>query len=122
MANAANDVAKQLAAASKDLLYPSDSEAPFEPVLWPPGPQDARAAVAANGHPPAGAKIEEVSPADFFGELPGDAKFAALQQTLQKALPGYQILRVGEVKVAIYLIGKLADGAWAGLKTTSVES
>jgi hypothetical protein len=122
MANTANDVAKQLAAVTKDLLYPSDSEAPFEPVLWPPGPQDARAAVTANAEPPVGAKIEEVSPGDFFGELSDDSRFAALQQTLQKELPGYQVFRVGQVNIAIYLIGKTGEGAWAGLKTTSVET
>lgn len=118
----ADDAKAALEKATAGLLYPSDSEAPFEAFAWPKSDGDAKSAVLANGKVPAGAKIEEVTADAFFGELSGDSRFSALRQTLEQTVQGLRIFRVGEVKVVILLIGKLADGRWAGLRTTSVES
>jgi len=32
------------------------------------------------------------------------------------------VFRVGKVKVDVFVVGKTADGDWAGLRTTSVET
>jgi hypothetical protein len=119
------DDLQALAHASEGLTYPSESDAPFEPFQWPAASAggSARDAVAALGK--AGARIEEISPGDFFAELAGsdDAeRFKALRQTLESRLSGLKVIRVGERRVDVYLIGRARTGHWAGLHTTSVET
>ena len=118
----ADDVLGELTRAADGLLYPSDTDAPFEVHAWPAGPADAQAALLANAPPPPGAKIQEVLPEEFFGELTDDPRFQTLRHTLQTSLTGLHILRVGQVNIAIYLLGQLPDGRWAAIKTVSVES
>ncbi|HVS72379.1 MAG TPA: nuclease A inhibitor family protein [Phycisphaerae bacterium] len=111
-----------LTQASKDLLYPSDSDEPFTPFHWPAGPADPRAALTANAPPPPGAKIEQLSLEAFFADLTEDPRFAALQKTLQSTLTTPTVLRIGERRILIYLLGQLPDHSWPGLKTLSIET
>ena len=37
-------------------------------------------------------------------------------------LADLKVFRVGRTRVAVYLVGKTKDGAWAGVRTTSVET
>jgi hypothetical protein len=112
--------------ASAGLEYPSESEAPFDIVIWPSQPgSTAKAQVLA--HAGLARAMEEVSLDDFFAELvaseEGD-RYRKLRQALESTLKNLEIFRVGagEVKVDIYLIGQAPSGAWAGLHTTSVET
>lgn len=112
--------------AAAGLLYPSESDEPIVPFAWPASAgASARAAVA--GRERAGTPIEEVSAADFFAALEGTddaARFAALRKALEAAVAGLTVLRAGEVRVAIYVTGKLPGpaGGWAGVRTTSAET
>jgi hypothetical protein len=109
--------------ATDGLLYPSESDEPFEPFRWKRTTDDPAKEVAARAKP--GAKVREQSVADFFGALADAddaARFADLRRTLESKLAGLRVFRVGDIEVGIYLIGKTPNGDWAGLRTVSVET
>ena len=95
------DVLTALRTASQGLLYPSETDAPFEPFSWGKADGDltpqkvARLAKAA-----AGTTVEEQSAADFFqflidnGGDHADA-FRKLQQVVSQQLSGVRVFRVG---------------------------
>ena len=121
----ADDLLSSLRAAAEGLYYPSESDAPFEPFRWPAAAGwTARAAVAA--HEDEGARIEEVSADASFGPLESgeDAdRYRQLRRTLERAVRDLTVIRAGEVRVAIYLIGRTRRGdGWVGLRTTSIET
>jgi hypothetical protein len=116
---------RAIARASAGLTYPSESDAAFESFRWPAASprESARDAAARRGK--GGARVEELSAADFFAELEGsdDARrYADLRRTLEARLSGLKVIRVGERKLDVYLIGRTHAGDWAGLHTTSVET
>ena len=115
---------QQLIQASAGLLYPSETDAPFDPFHWPAGPvQSAQEAIAA--HAGKAQKIEQMALGDFFAELDASddaGRFDQLRRTLQSQLTDVRVLRVGAVRINVYLIGKTRDGDWAGLHTISVET
>jgi hypothetical protein len=120
-----SDELQALTRASEGLTYPSESDAPFDTFRWPASSahESARDAVATRGK--RGARIEEVSADDFFAELAGSdhaERFKALRQVLESRLSGLTVIRTGERKVDVYLIGRTRTGDWAGLHTTSVET
>ena len=43
-------------------------------------------------------------------------------QTLMQPLPDRQLFRVGETEIDLYLLGRMPDDTWAGLKTKVVET
>jgi hypothetical protein len=120
-----DDVLEALARASTGLVYPSESDAPFEPFRWPATSASESARDAVVRHVKRGARIEEVSVDDFFAELQGSddgERFKALRQAVELTLSGLKVIRAGERKIDVYLIGRTRAGDWAGLHTTSVET
>lgn len=112
-----------LCRAAEGLTYPSESDAPFDAFAWPAGadPVERAAAHAGKGR----GEVEEVPAADFFAELEGTSdaeRFRGLRRAMESALAGPRVLRVGSRKVDVFIVGKAAGGAWAGLHTTSVET
>ncbi len=121
--------------ASKGLLYPSESDEPFQVFTWGKGSGQltAKRVRELAGHE-GDERVEEVSVADFFKDLTADQdwhgrkekaamkKFRALEQTLAQNLADAQVFRVGETNLDIYIVGKTADGEWAGLHTQAVET
>jgi hypothetical protein len=72
-----------------------------------------------------GTAVEEDSLDNFFAAVPPEdkAKFQALRRVLEGQLSGIKVYRVGdEPEKDVYIVGKTADGRWAGLKTTVVET
>ncbi|MDB5290344.1 MAG: Nuclease inhibitor-like protein [Phycisphaerales bacterium] len=118
-----DDLLEALKMATNGLLYPSESDEPFEPFRWKRTTDDPAKEVAAHDKP--GAKIREQSVDEFFAGLAesDDAKkFADLRRELESRLSGLRVFRVGDIEVGVYLIGKTPSGDWAGLRTTSVET
>jgi hypothetical protein len=120
------DEMQEIRQACEGLEYPSESDTPFDLFKWPAaGAGTAREQVVAHGG--TGRKIEEVTADDFFAELvegdDGD-RFRRLRATLESHLKDLKIFRVGggEVKVDVYLVGRLASGALGGVHTRSVET
>ena len=122
------DLLADLRTVSKGLLYPSETDEPFEPFSWGKADGDLTPEKAAKlAAAPAGAAVEEQSPADFFKYLTEDGaehadQFRKLQQAVGQRLSGLRVFRIGEVNIDVYVVGRTADGQWAGLKTHSVET
>jgi hypothetical protein len=111
--------------ASKGLVFVSETDAPLEPFAWPNGSALTPNRLVQLAGAPAGTPVEQMTLANFFRAVPSEdkAKFQALTKTLQGLLSGIQVYKVGdEAEKAVYIVGKTADGRWAGLKTTVVET
>jgi hypothetical protein len=122
--NPENDATvEQLRRVSAGLLYPSESDEPFEPFIWNATETDALKQIGAEGNKTA--PVVETSVEHFFAELvAGDEgeKFKRLREVLESQLTGLRVFRIGEIEVGIYLIGITKNGNWAGLRTLSVET
>ena len=70
--------------------------------------------------------VTETTVDDFFAELiagEDGAKFERLRHVwLNPGWRGCAVLRIGEIEVDVYLVGRTPGGAWAGLRTVSVET
>jgi len=118
------DASLALQEAAAGLLYPSESDAPFEPFCWT-GQSFPNAEEAVKAHMEAGEPLEAVKFETFFQELAETddaAGFERLKARLEGILSQPAVVRSGAVKVHIFLIGKDAEGNWAGLRTTSIET
>jgi hypothetical protein len=121
--------------AVKDLLYMSESDEPFEVVLWK-GCADCSDPRDLLGRPKAetSAPIEAVSLDNFFKDLIKEEKwhgqeekalvqrYLKLKATVAEHLSNVQVLRVGTIRVDIFIVGKTKQGDWAGIKTMAVET
>jgi hypothetical protein len=124
-----------LTKASKGLLYPSETDAPFEVFTWKDGINaltPAKLLALADqdrASPVALATVDEffaplIAEKDWHGreEKAIVRKFQLLRQAVDVNLLDPKVYRVGAIEITIYLAGKARDGDWAGLKTTSVET
>jgi hypothetical protein len=117
------ELRRRLEGAAAGLVYISEGDAPF--VYVEPTERELH---------PKGARVQEVSLERFFaGHIeesdPGDPvaqanveHFRALQQTLRESLEEVRVIRVGEVEIRCYIVGRAASGGLAGLATTAWES
>ena len=114
---------RQLRIAVDGLTYPSESDEPFEVFVWPSTGGTARYAVQVQAKSTA---ISEMSVDSFFDELLDDPqadRFRASKQLLTANLSDLSVFRVHQgSELDVYVIGKTADGDWAGLKTLSMET
>jgi hypothetical protein len=115
-----------LGKAAKGLLFPSESEAKLEPFLWQGGGDKLTPArVLELSGAGAGTPVEEETLEDFFRAVPGEDRpqFDKLAEAIKGQLAGPTVYKVGgEAEKAAYVVGKTADGQWAGLKTTVTET
>jgi hypothetical protein len=125
MADSAVDALKK---AADGMLYPSETDAPFEVVHWGKdagGLDDARVRELA-GHE-ARAPVERCELDEFLAPLAeaggaDAARCAQLKDALAKTLHDVRVYRVGKVEIDAYVVGKTKDGDLAGLKTKVVET
>lgn len=113
--------------ASDGLLYPSESDEPFTPFAWAGAADSAQGGAQAQvvAHSSKGAAVSEQAVDQFFSQLQGTpdaALYVQLRKVLEQQLSELKVFRAGEVRVAVYLIGKTHSGSWAGLQTLSVET
>ncbi len=119
----ANPVLKALQAAIKGLQFPSESDAPFEAFVWPPGSVDA-ASLLAQISLPAKTPIEALTLTELFRSIPSSVRgsFLPLAAALVDHLSEVKAFKVGSMKLAVYIIGTTADGNRAGVKAEAVET
>jgi Nuclease A inhibitor-like protein len=116
-----------------DLLWSSESDYPFEIVTWPLGTELIPTALFKD-LPDADRSIETMTVADLFApvltiedwyeaeELAQVNRYTDLIHAIESNLIDLQVFRVGEVEIAIYIVGKTPDGDLVGLKTYVVET
>jgi hypothetical protein len=129
------NVLQALATAISGLLYMSETDTPFEIVHWKK--QDSICSTAdllsligkSSGLP-----VENVGLGEFFHDLIQDHdchdaeakktvdKYRHLLTVLEEHLTDLKVFKVGEVEIDIYIVGRTAEGDWAGVMTTAVET
>jgi hypothetical protein len=132
----AAELRRRLEGAAAGLRYLSEGDDSFTFVSAPANgeePLNAEGIARAFGASP-GSPVEEVTLDRFFaGHIeesdPNDPiaqaemeRFRSLKQTLQESLEEVHVVRVGEVEVRCYVVGRGASGDLAGLVTTAWES
>ena len=115
-----------MAKAVAGLTYPSESDEPFDVVCWenPEGRTVADVLAARIG---TRRKIRVVPVEEFFGQLEAseDApRYRALRRTIETLLKDVAAFRVGEgeVRVDVYVIGRMGEKWVAGVHSVSVET
>lgn len=107
--------------AADGLLYPSETDAPFDAVRWGgKGTLDEAVAKVAAGRP-----VEETTAGDFFEELEASdegERWKALREAIEGELDGVRVFRIGERRVDVYVVGRTRSGEWTGVHTVSVET
>jgi hypothetical protein len=124
-----------LKTATEGLLYSSESDEPFEVFEWKDvkEPFTEEQLLGLGGHE-ADTPVEKVSLDKFFAGLTkeehwhGDeekalaGRYQNLLAVIKEHLTGPKVFRVGEVEVAIYVVGRSGEETWVGVKTTAVET
>jgi hypothetical protein len=107
--------------AAEGLLYPSETDAPFDAVRWGSrGTLDEAVAKVAKGR-----LVRETTVGDFFEELEGSdegKRWKELRGTIEAGLSGVRVFRIGERQVDVYVVGRGRAGEWVGVHTESVET
>jgi len=121
-----NPVLKELQAAVKGLLFPSETDAPLEAFAWPAtgdGPPD-EAAVRAAAKVDKKTAIERVTLPELARAIPSESRsdFAPLFAVLAHHLSGTAVFKAGAITIDVYIVGRTADGQFAGVKTKVVET
>lgn len=131
-------ILKNLRAATKGLLYSSESDVPLKPFLWPQADVgatlDTTALLAYLEQDPR-TVVEEVETVAFFEPMTTldkwaieedkavVARFIALVETLTHQLINTRTFRIGEgPEFEVYVIGRTPDGDWSGVMTRLTET
>lgn len=122
------DFAAEIAPAIDGLLYPSESDYPFEVVSYP----DAGTGAITPAHLlellalPGDTVVEQRTIEQFFTDYlltgPDGAKYAQMRQVLGERMTELTVIRVGTIQVHVYVIGRTGCGEIAGLTTVSIET
>lgn len=117
-------VLKELQKAAEGLLWPSETDAPIEPFVWPgaSAPPD-ESALRAHAKVAADAPIERITLAQLKKTIPSEirADFKPLLGALGR-LRNVTVFKVGKINITVYLVGRTDDGQFAGIKTQAVET
>lgn len=130
---------QQLSAAATNLNWVSETDAPFEVLLWPElsttpsGEKISAKQVLEQAHLPPETPVE-IQDLDTFFEpaLPQSwhsaeeqaiaEQFRNLQALLHETLEDIQVFRCGEIELEIYIVGRSPKGDWISLHTAAVET
>lgn len=123
-----------IAEAASGLRYPSESDYPLDPFLWPHGLFVHPAAVCERLAELRGQPLElrgfyatfqrlaaappEASPQ----ELEQAQGFARLRDAILARLEAPTVCRIGEIRISVLILGVSGQGYVVGLQTTSIET
>lgn len=130
-----NTTVDELMKASKGLVYTSETDAPLRTFTWrgDGGPLTAERFRELSKTVPE-TPVKEVTLDDFFSTQTGGyegqseeeeqsvERFKNLRQVIIDALSDVKVLRVGDVNIHYYVVGKTKGGDWAGVWTKAVET
>jgi hypothetical protein len=129
-----SEIVTALQKASQGLLFPSETDAPFEAFEWPGEqgkPDKARVLQLAGVSP--GTPVKVKSPDAFFKDATTEQdwhkdeekaevqRFKQLVGTLKETLADVKVFLVGKAEKDAYIVGRTESG-WAGLETKVVET
>ncbi len=119
--------------AIQGLLYPSDSDYPFEyfynsQTSSMPSPQQFNQLIGQQGQ-----QVTQVDFDDFFNQLIINQRssgaeagmimrYESLRQVFKNQFTNLTVYRVGEIQVQVYITGVNSSCGMAGLKTMSIET
>jgi hypothetical protein len=128
------EILKELEQGTAGLSFMSEADYPFEIVSWGAMNEIAfdylRGQAGAQGDAP----VKVVSPEKFFAaamsepqwkgepELAVARRYQALLRLLKENLGELKVYKVGEINIAVYIVGKAMSGNWVGLSTRAVET
>ncbi|MFN6514817.1 MAG: nuclease A inhibitor family protein [Nostoc sp. CreGUA01] len=130
-----NEISEKLKQSSGDLLMTSESEYPFEVILWTDSNDilTTQKLLQLTNHPQ-NSQVEEVE-LDYLlrncayekewhdeQQKQNVKKFQTLVQTLKNNLDEIKVYRIGTINIDVYIIGKTPSGDLAGLSTKVVET
>jgi hypothetical protein len=114
-----------LRSASEGLLYPSESDEPFEVFRWTAEEQLQAHHVLAKAGKEKDENVEEITLAEFFeglSEHEDGERFKQLRRAIENQLRDVKVFRVGSIQIDVYIVGATHSGDWAGLHTKSIET
>ncbi len=117
----------RLAGASQGLLFPSESDFPFEPLRLGAAEPSPASLLAALGRA-ADTPVETITPAELFEPLietlEGEEadRYRGLVELLSSELSDVRVYRVGRTDIDIFVVGRDSSGEWLGLSTKAVET
>lgn len=121
-----NPVLTDLQAAVEGLLFPSETDAPLEAFAWaaPGGGLPDETAVRAAAKVDKKTVVERVTLPELARTIPSESRgeFAPLFAVLAHHLSGTAVFKVGTITIDVYIVGRTADGQFAGVKTKVVET
>jgi hypothetical protein len=121
--------------AVEGLVYISETDAPWEAFAWPEaaGSPTAEEVRRLGGHPP-DAPAEEsdwfefIEPKTTDEDWHGDAeradvrRYRRLREVVERRMTDVRIVRIGEIEVTTYVVGRAVEGGWAGVRARAVET
>lgn len=119
--------------ATKDLLFPSESDFPIEPFDFGDAEPTAEGLRKALGKDETAA-VEDTTLAEVFEGLTSAAddasesekesarRFANVVQVLEANLKDVRGYRIGKTEIDVVVLGRHESGAWLGVKTKVVET
>jgi hypothetical protein len=125
---------EKIRSAADGLLFMSESDSPLEPLVLKSSAEGLQNELKTLCATDAVERIEVQDVEYFFRNqvktYPGynkeqtdrAARFVQLIKTLHDNLSDIKVYRVGTVQVNAFIIGKLKDGQYAGLRTKLVET
>jgi hypothetical protein len=129
-----SEIGAALKKASEGLLFPSETDAPFEVVAWTGEqgkPDKARVLEPAGVGPETPVKVKRLD--GFFKDATKEEvwhdpqekaevqRFQQLVRTLKETLADAKVFLVGKKENDAYIVGRV-DSGWAGLKTRVVQT
>jgi hypothetical protein len=128
------EILQQLEQATAGLLFMSEADYPFEIVRWGGMNEITFDYLRGQAAADTDASVQVVSPENFFGnamsepewkdeqEIITARRYKALLQLLKENLNELKVYRVGEIDIAVYIVGRAETGNWLGLSTRVVET
>jgi hypothetical protein len=128
------EIRQKLEQATAGLLFMSEADYPFETVSWGGMNEIALDYLRRQAGAAPDAPVQVVSPEKFFAqamsepewkgadELAAARRYQALLRLLKENLKELKVYRVGEINIAVYIVGRASTGNWVGLSTRVVET
>ena len=128
------DALTRIAKAAEGLLYSSEADYPLEPFSWTDPAAFSPAALPKLAGLPDSTKVTQQDAGAFFAPMlrvddpesadarARAARFKKLARLLQRTLRDLTVYKLGAVEMPTFIVGQLADGTVAGLRTTVVET